>query len=159
MQDDGAETVLEKAIKKVAKRNAPGMSQPNLDGFLAFPAVSDEHFIGVAADSAIVFDSSLGTPLEILGLVRAKELAQATIAEAISRAEARLAAEAVRSTAPEETSVVPEVDPEVPDDTTIAELVSKSKRKKKGVTQVLGSRPNLRDTPARQARARVTVSK
>jgi L-rhamnose isomerase len=59
--------------------------------FVAFPEFDDAHFLGVAADSAVVFDSSFGSPREILSLIRAKEIAQVCLAEAIVKTKAEQA--------------------------------------------------------------------
>jgi hypothetical protein len=59
--------------------------------FVAFSEFDDAHFLGVVTDSAVVFDSSFGTPREIVSLIRAKEIAQACLAEAIVKAKAKKA--------------------------------------------------------------------
>jgi hypothetical protein len=51
--------------------------------FVSFPAFSDAHFLEVASDSSLVFDSAFGSPRQVISLVRAKEIAQALLAEAI----------------------------------------------------------------------------
>jgi hypothetical protein len=79
-----AEPVLQKAMHAVAMKNAIGMS-PSKE-FVTFPALSNDHFLGVAADSSLVFDSSFGSPKQILLLMRAKEIAQDLLAEAICKA-------------------------------------------------------------------------
>jgi hypothetical protein len=67
----------------VALKNALGMS-PSKD-FVTFSLLSDAHFLGVAFDSSLVFDSLFGSPKQILSLVRAKEIAQALLAESIRK--------------------------------------------------------------------------
>jgi hypothetical protein len=81
-----AEPVLHKAIRATTLKNAPGMIRS--EAFVSFPAFSDEHFLGVASDSSLVFDSSFGSPQQVISLVRAKEVAQALLAEAIVKASA-----------------------------------------------------------------------
>jgi hypothetical protein len=49
--------------------------------------------LSVAKDSCVVFPSAAGSPLEVLSILRAKELAQAELAQARSLAEAKLAQE------------------------------------------------------------------
>jgi hypothetical protein len=163
-----AEPVLQKAIRATALKNATG-TIPS-EAFVSFPAFSDEHLLGVAADSSLVFDSSFGSPQQVISLVRAKEVAQALLAEAI-----------VKASAAQQVQPVPDVpsDPTVPSSTVqsdggpMASLsdtaplaqwdvcqqkVRAKNKKRKAVTQVLGPRLNLRNTPARQARASNQVS-
>jgi hypothetical protein len=68
-----AEPVLQKAIRATALKNAPGMTPS--EAFVSFPAFSDAHFLGVASDSSLVFDSSFGSPKQVISLVHAKEVA------------------------------------------------------------------------------------
>jgi hypothetical protein len=81
-----AEPVLQKAIRATAMKNAPGMTPS--EAFVSFPAFSYAHLLGVASDSSLVFDSSFGSPRQVLSLVRAKEIAQALLAEALVKASA-----------------------------------------------------------------------
>jgi hypothetical protein len=158
-----AEPVLQKAIRATALKNAPGMTPS--EAFVSFPAFSDEHFLGVASDSSLVFYSSFGSPKQVISLVRAKKVAQALLAEAIVKASAAQQAQ----TAPDvpSSSAVPsstvqcdgEPIPSLSDSVPLAqwEVCQQKERskgkKRKAVAQVLGPRLNLRNTPARQARA------
>jgi hypothetical protein len=76
-----AEPVLQKAIRATALKNAPGTAPS--DAFISFRAISDSLFLEVASDSSLVFDSSFSSPRQVISLVRAKEIAQALLAEAI----------------------------------------------------------------------------
>jgi hypothetical protein len=79
-----AEPVLQKAICATAMKNAPGTTPS--EAFVSFPAFFDVHFLEVASDSSLVFDYAFGSPRQVLSLVRAKEIAQALLAEAIVKA-------------------------------------------------------------------------
>jgi hypothetical protein len=81
-----AKLVLQKAIRAAGLKNAIG-TIPS-EAFVSFPAFSDEHLLGVASDSSLVFDSSFGCPQQVISLVRAKEVAQALLTEAIVKASA-----------------------------------------------------------------------
>jgi hypothetical protein len=79
-----AKPVLQKAIRATTMKNAPGTTPS--EAFVSFPAFSDAHFLEVSSDSSLVFDSSFGSPRQVLSLVRAKEIAQALLVEAIVKA-------------------------------------------------------------------------
>jgi hypothetical protein len=81
-----AKPVLQKAIRATALKNAPGMTPS--EAFVSFLAFSDAHFLGVGSDSSLVFDSSFGSPKQVISLVRAKEISHALLAEAIVKASA-----------------------------------------------------------------------
>jgi hypothetical protein len=116
-------------------------------------------------------DSSAGSLSPLLSLVRAKELAQARLTEASVKAKLKeeevqkqKLAESVanpaivaQDLATDDSSSSAGADPER---ITLADIASSSRglRRKKGVAYT-GPRPNLRDTPARQARASAGVSK
>jgi hypothetical protein len=162
-----AEPVLQKAIRATAMKNASGMTPS--EAFISFPAFSDAHFLEVASDSSLVFYSAFGSPRQVISLVRAKEIAQALLAEAIVKANVpqQVAADPVEvpvivpsvSVQPTDTS-----EHNIPDSIPLAQwAVCQQKqelksKKRKAVTQVLGPRLNLRNTPARQARASSQVS-
>jgi hypothetical protein len=76
-----AEPVLQKAICATALKNTPGTAPS--DAFVSFRVVSDSLFLEVASDSSLVFDSSFSFRRQVISLVRAKEIAQALLAEAI----------------------------------------------------------------------------
>jgi hypothetical protein len=163
-----AEPVLQKAIRATALKNATG-TIPS-EAFVSFPAFSDDHFLGVAADSSLVFDSSFGSPHQVISLVRAKEVAQALLAEAIVKASAAQQVQPVPEvpldhTAPSSTVQSDGGPMASPSDSAplaqwdvCQQKVRAKNKKRKAVTQVLGPRLNLRNTPARQARAANQVS-
>jgi hypothetical protein len=90
------EPVLQKAIRRAVEKETPGTSKiPATPAaplpssvFAVLPAASDSHLLSVAADCNILLGSSGDNPLEILELIRAKELAQAALAEALAKAAA-----------------------------------------------------------------------
>jgi hypothetical protein len=88
-----AETILQKAVCSVANRNAPGMHPSQAT--LSLPSLSDSHFLGVAAGSLIVLDSSFGSSRNMISLIRAKEVAQALLAEAIAKTNVEIQAKQV----------------------------------------------------------------
>jgi hypothetical protein len=91
-------------MRAVAMKNATGT--PPSKEFVTFPVLSDDHFLGVAADSSLVFDPAFGSPRQILSLVRAKEIAQALLAEAICKA--KLSSAEVVSPSPSPAPVLPD---------------------------------------------------
>jgi hypothetical protein len=127
----------------------------------------DDHFLGVASYSSLVFYSAFGSPKQMLSLVRAKEIAQALLAEAIYKAKlsSREVASLQSNSAPGLSDVqrtsVPDSFPCEPGTSSRGAMPEAQKRdqwrKRKAVAQVLGPRPNLRNTPARQARANLKV--
>jgi hypothetical protein len=158
---DDAEPALQKAMRAVAAENNPGMSP--CKAFVAFSEFDDAHFLGVATDSAVVFDSSFGSPREIVSLIRLKEIAQACLAEAIVKAKAKqagvldarqqeLASVAGSSGSSKEQLVESAVQGSQKSDSVAGEPQKGEKKKRKAGAQVLGPRTNLRNTPACQAR-------
>jgi hypothetical protein len=164
---DDAEPALQKAMQAVAVKNNPGMSPSKT--FAAFPAFDVAHFLGVAADSAVVFDSSFGSPREILSLIRAKEIAQACLAEAIVKAKAEQArvlearqqelASVAGSSGSSKDQIAEAAIQEAQPESVVAELERGEKKKRKAGAQVLPPRTNLRNTPARQARMNNSTAK
>jgi hypothetical protein len=157
---DDAEPALQKTMWAVAAKNNPGMSP--CKAFFAFSEFDDAHFLGVAADSAVVFDSSFGSTREILSLIRAKEIAQACLVEAIVKAKAEqagvldarqqeLASVAGSLGSSKEQLVESAVQGSQKSDSVAGEPQKGEKKKRKAGAQVLGPRTNLRNTPARQA--------
>jgi hypothetical protein len=82
--------VLERAMRATAAKD-PG-NKP-LSSFAVLQDTSSDLLLSVAKDSCVVFPSAAGSSLEVLSLIRAKELAQAELAQARSIAEAKLAKE------------------------------------------------------------------
>jgi hypothetical protein len=58
-----AELVLQKAIRATALKNAPGTTPS--DAFVSFPSFSYAHFLEVASDSSLIFESSFGSPKQV----------------------------------------------------------------------------------------------
>jgi hypothetical protein len=161
-----AEPILQKAIKRVAAKS--GMSPPPKSQFLAFSSMPDLHFMGVVGDCGLVLGDGFSSPSPstLLSVIRAKEIAQAKLAEAIETAAQQVGQQASETDAaplPEEpTSVVgasvplsqvvsPAEEIGSPDDILVASL--KRQKKKKAPRVALPPRTNLRATPAREARA------
>jgi hypothetical protein len=95
-----AESMLQKAIARAQKKTPGNSASPtpkSLSRFAVFPKVSDDHLLGVAKDSCILFPSAAGNPAPLLSIIRAKELAQAELALARDR----LAAEQEAATSTE----------------------------------------------------------
>jgi hypothetical protein len=166
-----AEPILQKAIKRATAKS--GMSPPPNSQFLAFSTTPDLHFMGVVGDCGLALGEgfSSSSPSTLLFVIRAKEIAQAKLAEAIEVAAQQARQQASdNGAAPlteEPTSVVgtsvplsQEVPPaeEIgnPDDILVASL--KRQKSKKAPRAALPPRTNLRVTPARQARALVRES-
>jgi hypothetical protein len=142
-------------------KNAPGMTP--FDAFVSFPAFSDAHFLEVASDSSLVFDSTFGSLKQVLSLVHAKDIAQALLAEAIVKSssaqqeEATLGVEVPIATPAVIMQCASVLEPTQSDSRPLAqwEVCQQNQelkgKKRKVVAQVLGPRLNLCNTPARQA--------
>ncbi|KAM0909212.1 hypothetical protein ACQ4PT_014971 [Festuca glaucescens] len=165
----GTEPVLQKAIRRVAEKENPGASLPSAPPiastdmvFAVLPTIPYSSLLYVAADCHILLGPTGDNPMEILDIVRAKELAQAAIAEANFRA----AEEKKRKASEKIVQVsggVPGTEGRAPssskrpvaaieslsedDQLTIGQMITRSKR----LNASLPSK--VRDTPARQARA------
>jgi hypothetical protein len=110
--------------------------------------------------SAVVFDSSFGSPREILSLICAKEIAQACLAEAIVKAKAEqarvlearqqeLASVAGSSGSLKDQIAEAAIQEAQKPESVVAELERGEKKKRKAGAQVLGPHTNLRNTPTR----------
>ncbi|KAK1607663.1 hypothetical protein QYE76_031336 [Lolium multiflorum] len=168
------EHVLLSASKRAAEKYQGTPSAPALtDPFLVLPSVSNSHLWGVARDAGLGLDVSTSSPSSLLSLIRAKELAQARLTEAAliaklkeeeAQKQKQTQAESVAYPASVAQDLPTEDAPNVtgtdPERITLAEMAkaSRTTRRKKGEYST-GSRPNLRDTPARQARASAGASK
>ncbi|KAK1620260.1 hypothetical protein QYE76_025777 [Lolium multiflorum] len=168
------EHVLLSASKRAAQKDqgTPSATEPT-DPFLVLPSVSDSHLWGVARDAGLGLDVTGSSPSSLLSLIRAKELAQARLSEAALKAKSKeeetqklkqnLAenvdnpASVAQDLPTEDPSNMGGTDPER---VTLADManVARSKRRKER-EHFTGPRPNLRDTPARQARASAGLSK
>jgi hypothetical protein len=104
LNGSAAESVREKAKRVTAEKNLDTGTSPRL----TLSSRADSCLSKVLADSCIVFNPARGSPGEILDMIRAKELAQASLAEAAdclarvaAEKAAREAAEAAESAARE----------------------------------------------------------
>jgi hypothetical protein len=79
------EPILQKAVKCAAAKSGTPIPSP-LAPFLTFSASLDLHFLGVADDCGIVLGSHSSSLSAMLSMLRAKEVCQAKIAEALERA-------------------------------------------------------------------------
>jgi hypothetical protein len=165
-----AENMLQKAVRVQASKDSPGMPAPSAD-FVLLSSIPDDHLLAVAANSRLALCSGVGAVGDLISLVKAKELAQAALAQAqaliAKRAEeeSTRAAEAARdatnsaSVTAAETSL-PVPCPTRPDGQSVP-VIPKSKHATKK-SAAISSPPALRllrKTPARQARASTVVSK
>jgi hypothetical protein len=76
--------MLQKATKRAAAKAGTQPLPPPCcsDDFLAFPSTPDSVFLGIAANSGIAQCPDSSGETSFVSLIRAKELAQAAIAEA-----------------------------------------------------------------------------
>jgi hypothetical protein len=146
------------------------MPAPSAD-FVLLSSIPDDHLLEVATDSGLALCSGVGVAGDLISLVKAKELAQAALAQAqapiAKRAEeenARVAA-AARDTstsasvaADESTRLVSS--PARPIEQSIPVIPKPKRASKKPVAASCTQAPGLlRKTLARQARASPVVSK
>jgi hypothetical protein len=75
---------------------SPPSSTPNAQ-FIAFSSTPDLVFMGIAEDCGILLGDSDCSPANLISLIRAKEAAQALLAEAIKKEATRVAAIEVAS--------------------------------------------------------------
>jgi hypothetical protein len=160
-----SEPIMQKAVKRAAAKSGTPNPSP-LAPFLSLSASPDLHFLGVADDCGIVLGTHSSSASKMLSLIRAKEVCQAKIAEALEKAatkKAQLEKELLQenSGAPSTSAVgAPTVSTqgeghiasmEEMESVTVASLIKE--KKKKAPKVILPPRTNLRATPARQARA------
>jgi hypothetical protein len=166
--------MLQKAVRVQASKDSPGMPAPSAD-FVLLSSIPDDHLLEVAADSGLALCSGVGIAGDLISLVKAKEIAQASLAQAqalaVKRAEEEIAraAAAVRdsptpaSVAADESArlVPPPARPlEQPIEQSVPVIPKPKHACKKPVAAACTQAPrNLRKTPARQARASPAVSK
>jgi hypothetical protein len=129
----------------------------------------DDHLLAVASDSGLALVSGVGSSADLLSLVRVKEIAQATLAQAhVKFAEQKAADEAALAAAAQVVEPGPSVvqcptvaasvllpqSPSAPG--TSAPKISRAKSSKQPKQVCVRT---LRKTPARQARVSLRVSK
>jgi hypothetical protein len=136
-----------------------------LSQFFTFSSSPDWHFLGVAGDCGIALGNHSSSPSAMISVIRAKEVVQAKIAEAMEHAaikEAQDKRERDQEAAKVETTsavVAPTLNSQAEcregemEDPEAIIVASLSKEKKKAPKVMLPPRTNLRSTPARQARA------
>jgi hypothetical protein len=73
-----AENMLQKAVRVQASKD-PGMPAPSAD-FVLLSSLPDDRLLAVASDSGIALLPGVGSAGDLISLVKAKELAQATLA-------------------------------------------------------------------------------
>jgi hypothetical protein len=169
-----AENMLQKAVRVQASKD-PGMPAPSAE-FVLLSSLPDDRLLAVASDLGIALLPGVGSAGDLISLVKAKELAQATLAQAQALASKRAEEEVIiRATeaAPNATASTSAVDVPVPspvwcpvnsESHSLPEgkcmpIIPKPKRvSKKTLSSPLAPRI-LRKTPARQARASPLVSK
>jgi hypothetical protein len=168
-----AENMLQKAVCVQASKD-PGMPAPSAD-FVLLSSLPDDRLLEVASDSGIALLPGVGSAGELISLVKAKELAQAALAQAQALASKRAEEESIRaaeavadataSTSAVDVPVPPPVlcpiNPDsqiLPEDKCMPGIPKPKRVSKKTPTSPLAPRL-LRKTPARQARASPLVSK
>jgi hypothetical protein len=163
-KEGAVESMLQKASKHAAVKAGTQPSPPPccLDDFLAFPATPDSVFLGIAADSGIAQCPLSPREESFVSLIRAKERAQAVIAEAaesLALAKARKCAEEAEANVHRQELGGSSVEP-LASNSTVAECPAsvalpgvRKKAKKREPACACPPRENLRMTPARQARA------
>jgi hypothetical protein len=169
-----AENMLQKAVRVQASKDSPGMPAPSAD-FVLLSSIPDDHLLEVAVDSGLALCSGVGTAGDLISLVKAKELAQASLAQAHALAAKRAEEETARAAAAARDSQGPasvaagepahlSSSPTRPLEQILEQsvpVIPKPKRAgKKPVAVDYAQAPRtLRKTPARQARASPVVSK
>ena len=148
-QGDGAEPILKRAVRGAAAKNCPGTSP--LSEFVVLSLVSNSHLLSVISDSGLSL-AGLGSPSELLTVLRAKELAQTTLA---------MAAAASASSARVAEEEAPSAHAHPPSSCLCPPSPYKRKHAVASATppSVPSTKPFLRATPARLARMKSTQSK
>jgi hypothetical protein len=153
--------MMAKAVRLQKSKDNLGNPLPSAD-FVLLSSLPDDHLLSVASDSGLALVSGVGSSAEFLSLVRAKELAQAALAQAQVKFAAQKAADAVVAAAVQ----ADEAGPSVVQCPVAAGMESspqagipKSSRAKAPKKPRQVCLRNLRKTPARQARVFSKVSK
>jgi hypothetical protein len=163
------ETVLEKAMRIQESKDSPGTSVPN-PAFVLLSSIPDDHLLELASDSGLALLPGVGSSSELLSLVRAKEIAQAALAQAqvnfaIEKAASEAAAAASSAANPSSPGIISSpIIPVIPSRKCPAGSVpsvpaARPKRNKRVPTVKSVCARTLRKTPARQARVSPMVSK
>jgi hypothetical protein len=82
---------MDRAMRLTADKQTPGTpSLPPLSSFSILQDQPVEHLLEVASESCVVFDSTVGSPIELISMIKARELAQAQLDQAKARIEQEL---------------------------------------------------------------------
>jgi hypothetical protein len=170
-----SESMLAKAVRLQQAKDNPGTSLPSSD-FVLLASLPDDHLLDVASDSGLALVSGVGSSAELLSLVRAKEIAQAALAQAqVTLAEQKAAADAELAAAAQCDDPGPSVvqspgpigvqapvavaNPCPLQPSNNPSIPAKSSRAKPTKLPKQVCTRSLRKTPARQARVSLRVSK
>ena len=145
--------MLQKAVCRAADKDRSGtlLCSPPDESFMPLAKVPDSHLFAIAAECGLVFpSSSLVPPVEVLSLIRAKELAQENLAKVAAKAAAAIEQAHIEGVAG--TSAVP-ASPNISAALQLkeAELPSQTQKKAKPAP-LFREKPVLRATPAHLAR-------
>jgi hypothetical protein len=167
------ENMLQKAVRVQASKD-PGTLAPSAD-FVLLSSLPDERLLAVASDSGVALLPGVGSVGDLISLVKAKELAQATLAQAQALASKRAEEESIRAAEAAANATASTSAVDVPVSSPLGCLVNSDNHslpkgkcmpaipKPKRVSKKVLSSPlaprALRKTPARQARASPRVSK
>jgi hypothetical protein len=80
-----SEPILQKAIKRAVAKAGTDTSSPMKSNFTAFSSTPDLFFLGLAEDCGLSLGDVESSPTTVLSVIRARELAQANLAEAAER--------------------------------------------------------------------------
>jgi hypothetical protein len=165
--------MLQKAIRVQASKD-PGTLAPS-DDFVLLSSLLDERLLAIASDSGVALLPGVGSVGDLISLVKAKELAQATLAQAQTLASKRAEEESIRAAEAAANATASTSAVDVPVSLPLGCLVNSDNHslpkgkclpaipKPKRVSKKVLSSPlaprALRKTPARQARASPRVSK
>jgi hypothetical protein len=152
--------MLEKAMRIQENKDSLGTSLPN-PAFVLLSSIPDDHLLELASDAGLALLPGVGSCSELLSLVRAKEIAQASLAQAQvnldkEKAASEAAAAASMAAIPVSPGEVPPVASSTPSVWSPAVSVpvppaSRPRRNKRVPTVRPVCARILRKTPARQA--------
>jgi hypothetical protein len=165
--------MLQKAVRVQASKD-PGTLAPSAD-FVLLSSLPDDRLLAVASDSGVALLPGVGSVGDLISLVKAKELAQATLAQAQALASKHTEEECIRAAEAASNTTASTSAVDAPVSSPLGCLINadnhslpkgkcmpaipKPKRvSKKVLSSPLAPRA-LRKTPARQARASPIVSK
>jgi hypothetical protein len=79
-----SEPILQKAIKRAAAKAGTSSSSPMKSKFVAFSSTPDLFFLGLAEDYGLSLGDSVNSPIAVLSVIQARELAQAKLAKLLN---------------------------------------------------------------------------